>query len=382
MRKFLGFVVCVVAVGLMAVAVGAQEAPTAPTFDELPAGEWVSVPGGEGTICSTSTPYNYYVRRASEPTDKVFVHFQGGGACWFGEICDLSSSPSFDPLVDDSDNPAEYPVGLYDFNNPDNPFSDYNHVFVPYCTGDVHIGNNVTTYPVGETPRNVKIYHNGYGNVSAVLDWMFANIENPSEVFVTGCSAGAIPSPFYTMSIAEQYPDARIAQWGDSAGGYRNIDGSSARTLTPWNTVSILPEELASMPIEEIDFELLYSAAAEAYPNVQFSQFNHSGDDTQYGFLGLTGIQDQLLLDLLLANYDDIKAGLPADNFHTYTLEGNDHCITFSPAIYEVEVDGVKLIDWLRALANGEAVEDVTCTDCALLPSSVQEEMAQEESEE
>jgi hypothetical protein len=371
MRKIYGLLATMVAMVVLTVATGAQTAPAQPTFDDLPAGEWVSVPGGEGTICSTSTPYNYYVRKASEPTDKVFVHFQGGGACWFGEICDLSTQPSFDPMVDDSDNPAEFPVGLYDFANPENPFASYNHVFVPYCTGDVHIGDAVNTYPIGETNRKVKIYHNGYDNAMAVLSWMFANIQNPAEVFVTGCSAGAIPSPFYTMAIAEQYPDARIAQWGDSAGGYRNLDGSAANTTGAWNTGSI-DEIFADVPATDLDFELLYSTAAAMYPDIQFSQFNHSGDDVQYGFLGLTGITDQILLDLLVANYEEIRAGLPADNFHTYTLAGNDHCITFSPAIYEVEVDGVKLIDWLRALANGEAIDDVTCTDCALLPSQAE----------
>jgi hypothetical protein len=372
--KRLGFLLSVMVLVVMAYSSSAQTPPPRPTFDDLPAGQWVSIPGGEGTVCSTTTPYQYFVRKADEPTDKLFIHFQGGGACWFGEICDFSTQPTFDPQVDDSDNPRHYPVGLYDFDNPDNPFASYNHVFVPYCTGDVHIGNTVNTYTIGEGPRKVRIYHNGYNNAMAVLNWVYANIENPSDIFVTGCSAGAIPSPLYTMSVAEQYPDARIAQWGDSAGGYRNLQGSAARTTGVWKTVTILPEDLQSTPAEDVDFELLYHEAAKRYPNIQFSQFNHSGDDVQYGFLGLTGITDQILLDLLLANYEEIKAGLPADNFHTYTLEGNDHCISFSPTIYEVEVDGVKLIDWLRALANGEAIDDVTCTDCALLPTPPDQE--------
>ena len=56
------------------------------------------------------------------------------------------------------------------------------------------------------------VQHKGYINADAVLDWIYAHFFTPVEIFVTGSSAGSIPSPYYAMRIAGKYPDARIAK--------------------------------------------------------------------------------------------------------------------------------------------------------------------------
>jgi hypothetical protein len=364
MRKIAILLTFVMLSALVLPGLSQTSTPTGPVFTDLPAGQWTSIPGPAGTICSNSTPYQYFVRPADEPSDKLFIHFQGGGACWFGGICDIFyGEPTYDPFADDTDNPAAAPVGLFDMSNEDNPFHDYNMVFVPYCTGDVHIGNAVTTYPVGDTNRNVKIYHQGYANATAVLNWVYGNIVEPSTVFVTGCSAGAIPSPFYAMDVAAAYPDARIAQWGDAAGSYRNVTGFLTTNLDSWGTFDILGEEFAGVAAEDLDFETLYEVAAAKYPNVLFSQFNHAYDGVQTGFLNLGGLEAPNLPQLLAANRANIQTA-DADNVSFYQAAGNDHCITFSPAIYEYATNGVKLIDWISAIANGVPVKDVICEDC------------------
>lgn len=338
----------------------AQDAP--PAFDDLETGVWTQIDGGEGTICSQGTPFSFYVRPAESPSDKLLIHFQGGGACWFGANCDLSASPTYDPLIDESDDPTNY-GGIFNFEHEDNPFSDYNMVMVPYCTADVHLGDAETTYTVGEgdDANEVTIYHNGYDNAMAVLNWTFENIMGPDTVFVTGCSAGAIPSPFYTPMVAEAYPDARVEQFGDAAGGYR----SDARSMlwNAWETLDILPEAYADYTVETLSFESFYMESASAYPEVSFTQFNSSADQTQVFFLSLIGVTNTPLLGLLEANYADIEAA-DADNFSAYTSWGDVHCITPSDAFYDYQVNGVRLADWVAELAAGEEVESVTCDDC------------------
>ena len=39
--------------------------------------------------------------------------------------------------------------GIYDDTDPRNPFGDWYHVFIPYCTGDLHWGDAVATYGSG-----------------------------------------------------------------------------------------------------------------------------------------------------------------------------------------------------------------------------------------
>lgn len=49
----------------------------------------------------------------------------------------------------------------------------------------------------------------------------------------------------------------------------------------------------------------------------------------------------------------------------SYLAPGELHPVLGRPALYELEVDGVTLIDWLTDYVNGEDVPDVACTgDC------------------
>ncbi|MCU0512462.1 MAG: pectinacetylesterase family protein [Anaerolineae bacterium] len=362
------FGLCAGVVALLALLTGSvmgQE--PLPALGDLPAGAWSAILPGGDTICSNGTPYQFFVRPAAEASSSLLVHFQGGGACWFGQICDLTRNPSYDPFVDESDNPAAAPFGIFDFDNAENPFSNYNMVMVPYCTGDVHIGNKITTYTSpaeGDTPEStVTIRHNGYNNAMTVLDWTFDNFQQPDTVFVTGCSAGAIPSPFYTPFVAAAYPEARIEQLGDAAGGYRN-PGLSVDTMGNWGTMGILPPEYADFSLREMNFEQFYITAATYHPDISFSQYNTAGDGVQLGFLALTGITGKPLIDLLRPNLADI--GGAASNFDAFTAGGDTHCITPTPDFYSYAVDGLRLVDWVAALAAGDEIDSVTCTDCTV----------------
>jgi hypothetical protein len=334
-----------------------------PALDELDQDWNMLSPGGE-TICSNGTEYAFFVHPGD--TEKLLIYFQGGGACWFGEICDLKASPTYDPYVDTTDNPALSGFGIFDLDNPENPFADYSMVFVPYCTADVHIGDSVRTYQVpatDDTPAHeVTIYHKGYVNATAVLHWTFENFEKPQTVFVTGSSAGSIASPFYTALVAERYPNAHIAQLGDASGGYRGDAMSSV--LANWGTPEILPDfpEYRDIAGDQLTFETFYIASGSRYPDIIFSQYNTAADEVQLLFLKLADISDVSLLELLQANFADINATV--DNFRSYTAGGKVHVILIRPEFYTYQVDGIRFRDWITALASDEDVDNVMCTAC------------------
>lgn len=343
---------------LFALPISAQE--ELPSLGDLEAGAWtVMEPGGE-TICSNGTPYSFFVRPAAEETDKLLIYLQGGGACWFGEICDLNASPQYDPFVDESDVPG--PTGIFDYENEANPFADYHAVFLPYCTADVHVGDAVQTYTSSQ--GDVTINHKGYVNAMSALDWTFANFEMPETVFVTGSSAGSIPAPFYAEFVAEAYPDARIEVLGDAAGGYRNPDASVV-TFGNWGTMDILTELYSDYTLEEMDFEAFYVEVGKAYPDITMAQFNNAYDAVQIGFLMLLGMQDIDLLVLLEENFADVEAELP--ELATFTAGGDAHTVLMTPGFYTYAVGDNTVRDWVASLAAGEEVEDVTCTDCTVL---------------
>ena len=342
-------------------AEAAAKPAAAPAPPPLPAGWNEFSPGGE-TTCSDGSDYKFFARPGNP--EKLLVYLQGGGGCWTRHTCDEQLNPSYNIRVGEF-HPQNYD-GIFNFDNPDNPFSDHSVVFAPYCTGDVHIGASDTVYdPVDETGQPLTIHHQGFANVAAVLEFTRAQFPSASEIFVTGSSAGSIPSPYYTVKIAESYPDARIAQLGDGAGGYR-VGPDDSLPHAQWGTVPVLNQHPAwgEEADETFNYERLYIGAAKHLPNVQFAEYDTAEDDVQKRFLGLFGIEGVQLIDNLDANYADIRAEV--DNFVGYIAGGELHTILGRPEFYTYTVGERSVRDWVADLAAGHPVSDVRCEECSL----------------
>jgi len=358
----------------------AAESPRA-RLAGLDAGWNMLEPGAE-TTCSDGSDYRFFVR-PGDPA-KLLVYFQGGGACWNGENCDPHIDPSYKRTVEDGE-PERYD-GIFDFEHPENPFRDYSVVFAPYCTGDVHLGDNVATYQAPATENHeaheVTIRHRGIVNANAVLEWTYGHFLRPRRIFVTGSSAGAIPSPYYAWQIGETYPDARLAQLGDAAGGYRRSAESTYQRMQDWGTLDYLSRhsEFADMEPEAFTYESLYIAAAKRYPGVTFAQYDAAEDAVQKRFLAMAGNDTDTLQELLEQNQADIRAEV--DNFRSYIAGGDSHTILARPEFYQLHVDGVRIRDWVARLAAYEPVDDIVCTDCARAQGVPEEQQDDAEDED
>ena len=316
------------------------------------------LPGGE-SICSDGSPYKFLTRQGD--SKKLLVYLQGGGACWFRGNCDPAMKPTYNINLAQL---RGYQTGIFNLDNPSNPFKNHTVVFAPYCSGDVHIGASDTEYPGLEPDQPpLTIYHRGRANMQTVLDWTYANATESEEIFVTGSSAGAIPSPFYASLIADHYADAIVTQLGDGAGGYRQTN-SDARPHAAWGTFRFITEEAGfdALDSSTMNYESLYIAAAQRHPNIQFAEYDAAQDSVQKSFLALSGQQDVDLLDALTANHADIRA--QADNFRSFIAGGESHTVLARPEFYTFAADGTSIRDWVAALANNEEVEDVRCINC------------------
>ena len=49
---------------------------------------------------------------------------------------------------------------------------------------------------------------------------------------------------------------------------------------------------------------------------------------------------------------------------HSYIAPGDGHRILELDEFYELEVNGVRLVDWVAALIAGEPLDDVHCDTC------------------
>jgi len=313
---------------------------------------WNRIPGRFGTGCAHDSTFAFKVRPGLP--DKVLIFLNGGGACWRAQDCDPRGKPTYTMTID-SANDVSARTGIFDVANEKNPVREYTMVFVPYCTGDVHLGTRETEYVNGK--RTFSVRHGGAANLEAVLDWVYTNVRNPGTVFVAGSSAGAVPSPVVAEKVARHYPRARIVQLGDGAGGYHA--DSVPSVLAGWGVTDYLREDPAFRSVDsaEFTFERLYLAAARTAPRVHFAQVNAANDATQLFFLGLLGLKAAPLPKLLATDLAELRDGVPW--FRSYTLPGKVHTILRSNAMYTAKVDNVLFRDWLQALADDDTVEDV-----------------------
>ncbi len=182
-------------------------------FDRGQFDHWqqVDVPPETGAVCGNGTPYKFFVYRVPDTNNTLF-YFEGGGACWDYASCSGQTG------IRGARNPNGIPDGyvqninLLDFQNsanlgtaaaspliythhPYNQFKtgEWNLVYVPYCTGDIYVGDKVAVYddPAG-VEQPLVWHHNGLRNVQSVVSWVKNNLRSPTQLAVAGCSAGSI----------------------------------------------------------------------------------------------------------------------------------------------------------------------------------------------
>ncbi|KAK1928240.1 hypothetical protein P3T76_016294 [Phytophthora citrophthora] len=167
------------------------------------------------TFESSSTYFFQVFPSQKQDKSKVLLYFQGGGACVdkytcnFALQCQLGASPLITTTakVDNS--------GIMERGAAGNPFNDWNIVFLPYCTGDLFVGNSLLE--ASESPynqalgnkqclgQNRSMHLNGYNNAKAVLDWALENFPDPEQLVVGGYSAGSLGAQLWSAKVAEMW---------------------------------------------------------------------------------------------------------------------------------------------------------------------------------
>src|SRR5262245_58626937 len=202
--------------GLAAIGCGSDGGGSGP---QLPKGlnqGWNEIDPGGATTCALGGPYAFWVRPGT--VNRLVVDFSGGGACWDALTCGLAAGNEAicTQTVDTMRMRVQSGManGIYDHTRADNPIKDWYHVIVPYCTCDIHWGDNAATYTSGSD--TITIQHRGAVNSRAVLDWVYANFGAPEEILVTGCSAGSYGSIGWSAYVADHYRSSKMVQFGDS----------------------------------------------------------------------------------------------------------------------------------------------------------------------
>ncbi len=341
--------------------------PSLPLPD-LATGEWTQLAGSTDTVCANGSEFNYFGYKGTQ--NKLVIDFQGGGACWDGLTCS-SSYAEPNALLPDGVYVDRVSVGLeteregiYDHDNTLNPVKDWYHVFIPYCTGDLHLGNNSASYTNPISQQAFTVEHKGSVNAGFVLDWVFDNFESPETIFITGCSAGAYAAAFWTDSIKAQYPDTQVYQMGDCGAGV-STDQFSAVLNASWNISANFPD----LVFDANATTNSYIQTANKYKDsLKMAQYNTTFDSTQIGFFALaTGNLNpsqeeaaQLAAQWSQAMQTSLATiSTQTETFSSFTKAGQKHCIITDNDFYTVEENGETLISWLASYLNGDDVPSI-----------------------
>lgn len=369
---------------MLSMALGAVQASNTPevTPDQSLQNTWIQIQTEGETACADGSPYAFWVRQGT--SERLTFYFNGGGACWNGTMCALGSgsggavSVYTNQLKADETPGAEGVTGMFDLENPENPFKDDTIVGLPYCTGDIFSGSSVVDY---ETPQGtLEIHHKGYLNTTAVLEWVYENYPSPSSVVLTGCSGGSAGITINGPRIMEHYSDVKTYQLNDSMLG---VTVAPPVAFEAWGTYDNWANEIPAVAALSGNFEAsaYMQAVADYFPENEFAQFNFAYDVVQTFFYGLLDVptdawtsplpilQLQNSIESLQEAWSEgLHAALErveADNFHRYVAAGEEHCMLHNESFYNTEADGVRLVEWISDFVSDAPIEDVFCTECA-----------------
>jgi Pectinacetylesterase len=326
---------------------------------------WQQVDSGGRTLCGRGGPFAFWVRLADPK--RLLVYFEGGGFCWDYRSC-RADAALFKDQVTDRDDPARHGTGILDLTQPGNPFRNWSVLYIPSCTGDLYAGDSIRTYASADG-RSVSVHHRGHVNATAALDWAFQHVPRPDRVVVVGCSAGSIGSILHVPGIIERYPDARVAQLGDSLGYLLGRPGD----MPPWRRYALLPDWLPAVRAlgrARLTMPRLYDAVAGSYPGSTFGQVNFRQDAVQRAYFAAAGGRPQDFDRVLLGNLAEIRGAAP--NFRSCLLDGSGHCALSSGEFYRLRSGQVALRDWVAELAAGRDLPNLPASDDAsTAPASV-----------
>ena len=324
-----------------------------PTDAPVVAPTWETVDAPSDCMCADGSAFHFYLREAS-PT-KVLFYLEGGGACFSGDMCKPGSgtySETISPISKLEDSP-----GIFDFDNPENPFADYSVVYVPYCTGDVHAGNITKDYGNG-----VVTQHKGFVNASNALDTMIKRFPNTTQLVVAGSSAGSFPTPVFAGIAGDRLPNADLKVFADSSGAVPDAMGF---VIGNWGTLETLPDwpEIEGLTVDQFTPAYTFIKAAEHNPKIRFARHDFAFDSVLSSFARMAGLSPDDLVSVMRTNEAKVEA--TGVNVANWISPGDDHTIAVRDEFYTEEMNGVRFVDWFTAFMNDSPEADNYCVDCA-----------------
>ena len=131
--------------------------------------------------------------RINPASTKLYIYLEGGGACFNAATCTISLA-SFGATDFAGWASTVGLTGIFDPTNAANPVQDWNAIYVPYCSADVHVGDATGVNVNGGGPTDQTFI--GYENVGYDLGRIVPTFPQVTQVLLTGISAGGFGAAY------------------------------------------------------------------------------------------------------------------------------------------------------------------------------------------
>ena len=336
-------------------AAGSGGGPSGPPIT-APDNQWTWVPFPEAK-CRNGSETGIAINPNSSSSE-VMIFLEGGGACYNGITCAQNPS-SFGQSSFNSWQSNGGTRGVFDRTQASNPVRDWNYVYVPYCTGDVHAGNNPGGNP-GLGPQQ----YVGYRNIGLYLQRIVPTFPSATRVLLTGVSAGGFGAAANYDRVSIAFGTIPVHMLDDSGPPMSDtyITGclqDNWRQL--WGFDSTLLADCGSACPNNDDYVLDFvKYLANKYSNRRLGLIESTQDTVIrffYGF-GLSNCNNFLpmsgsMFEQGLLDGKSQLGGFSA--FHSFLFTGNDHTSLGGNSLYSRTSQGTALVDWFDDFLNGSA---------------------------
>jgi hypothetical protein len=356
---------------------GPDAAPLDKTpITNLPApSTWSYVPVS-GAVCRDGSPTGIGVN-INPASKNLMIFLEGGGACFNAFTC--AGNPStfgmneFNSRLGGTNGSG----GIFNRDDPANAVKDWNFVYVPFCTGDVHAGNAPNKMVPGVGVQQFV----GYVNMTRYLAKIAPTFPGLEKVLLTGISAGGFGAASNYPQTAKAFAPVPVYSLDDSGPPMR--DPYAPKCLQQewaqlWGFDKTVLAECGSDCPDPTNYTLdAVRHTVKQYPNAPFGLVEDTDDGVItlfYGF-GTNNCMSALPAQLSEATFtagllDERMGTTDLPNLGGFIFHGSDHT-TLSGTSFDTRTasnsspDGgapgpdVKLTDWVADLVNNGKVTNV-----------------------
>ncbi len=308
---------------------------------EAPASKWTWFDFPD-SVCANGNATGIGVN-PSPSGGPLLIVLQGGGSCVDEQSCwieptAINIATGFGK--NDFEAMTSLEGGFFDRGDVDNPFANASFVFVPYCTGDAHMGSRTVDYGTTTT------HHRGYDNLGSFLARLVPTFPGAPRVILAGSSAGGYGAAYNWYRTQQMFGDIAVDLIDDSG---------------PWLPAPYLSEVLeqswrsawnldANWPLGcgtcLDDLDAIYSFSARHLPASRGALLSYVHDAEIANVFGLNASQmGAALEDLVLDRFSHHP------NLQAFVVAGDGHILFDAP---QTQHGATSLKQWLAKMANND----------------------------